>query len=83
LVFKVIKYSIIINYLFYHAARCPATLEARHSRETITILEGDKRPVAAVADHVEVRDVEIAHDQSKAARILFDPSHNLAERLLR
>ena len=37
---------------------------------TITVLEGEKRPVAAVADHVEVRhvrEVEIAEDQTKSA----------------
>jgi NAD+ kinase len=53
---------------------------------TITILEGEKRPVAAVADHVEVRhvrQVEIAQDTAHAARILFDPGHSLAERVLR
>ncbi|MCX6847860.1 NAD kinase [Aestuariivirga sp.] len=52
----------------------------------ISILEGEKRPVAAVADHVEVRhvrEVEIAQDQTRAARILFDPGHSLAERVLR
>lgn len=56
------------------------------AKVTITILEGDKRPVAAVADHVEVRhvrEVEIAQDQSKSVRILFDPGHSLAERVLR
>ena len=56
------------------------------AKVTITILEGDKRPVAAVADHVEVRhvrQVEIAQDQAKSARILFDPGHSLAERVLR
>ena len=45
----------------------------------------DKRPVAAVADHVEVRhvaEVEIAEDVTKAAKILFDPGHSLAERVL-
>jgi NAD+ kinase len=53
---------------------------------TITVLEAEKRPVAAVADHVEVRhvrEVEIAEDENKAARILFDPGHSLAERVLR
>ena len=53
---------------------------------TITVLEAEKRPVAAVADHVEVRhvrEVEIAQDTSKAAKILFDPGHSLAERVLR
>ena len=56
------------------------------AKVTITVMEGDKRPVAAVADHVEVRhvrEVEIAQDQSKAAKILFDPGHSLAERVLR
>jgi NAD+ kinase len=56
------------------------------AKVTITILEGGKRPVAAVADHVEVRhvrQVEVAQDQTKSARILFDPGHSLAERVLR
>ena len=56
------------------------------AKVTITILEGDKRPVAAVADHVEVRhvrQVEVAQDQAKSAKILFDPGHSLAERVLR
>jgi NAD+ kinase len=58
----------------------------QQARVTITVLEGEKRPVAAVADHVEVRhvrEVEIAQDESKSARILFDPGHSLAERVLR
>ncbi len=56
------------------------------ARVTITILEAEKRPVAAVADHVEVRhvrQVNIAEDRSKSAKILFDPGHSLAERVLR
>ena len=51
----------------------------------IEILEGAKRPVAAVADHVEVRNVRqvrIAEDRSKQAHILFDSGHSLAERVL-
>jgi NAD+ kinase len=55
------------------------------ARVTIDIREADKRPVAAVADHVEVRNVarvEIAEDRDKSARILFDPGHSLAERVL-
>jgi NAD+ kinase len=53
---------------------------------TITVLEADKRPVAAVADHVEVRhvrEVVIAEDRTRSAKILFDPGHSLAERVLR
>lgn len=55
------------------------------ARVTFTILEGDKRPVAAVADHLEVRHVErveIAEDKKRAVKILFDPGHSLAERVL-
>jgi NAD+ kinase len=51
----------------------------------IDILEHDKRPVAAVADHVEVRNVcavEIAEDKKRSVRILFDPGRSLAERVL-
>ena len=56
------------------------------AKVTINVLESDKRPVAAVADHVEVRhvrEVHIAEDRSKSAQILFDPGHSLAERVLR
>ncbi len=56
------------------------------ARVKVTVLEGEKRPVAAVADHVEVRHVrvvEIAEDMSRSANILFDPGHSLAERVLR
>lgn len=46
----------------------------------------DKRPVGAVADSMEVRDVkhvEIVEDRDMAAIILFDPEHNLEERILK
>jgi NAD+ kinase len=51
----------------------------------IEILEGDKRPVAAVADHDEVRDVhrvEVLSDKTISMRMLFDPGHSLEERIL-
>src|ERR1700721_2575969 len=52
----------------------------------IEVLEGDKRPVAAVADHDEVRDVrrvEVLTDKTISMRMLFDPGHSLEERILR
>jgi NAD+ kinase len=52
----------------------------------IEVLEGDKRPVAAVADHDEVRDVrrvEVLIDKTISMRMLFDPGHSLEERILR
>ena len=53
---------------------------------TIEVLEADKRPVAAVADHDEVRDVrtvDVSMDRSVAIKLLFDPGHSLDERILR
>ncbi len=53
---------------------------------TIEVREADKRPVAAVADHNEVRSVrsvEISMDRSVAMHMLFDPGHSLDERILR
>ena len=46
---------------------------------------GDKRPVAAVADHDEARDVrrvEVLSDKTISMRMLFDPGHSLEERIL-
>src|ERR1039458_2224539 len=51
----------------------------------IEVLESDKRPVAAVADHDEVRDVrrvEVLSDKTISMRMLFDPGHSLEERIL-
>ncbi|GIQ78690.1 NAD kinase [Bradyrhizobium sp. RD5-C2] len=52
----------------------------------IEVIEDEKRPVAAVADHDEVRDVrrvEVLSDKTIAMRMLFDPGHSLEERILR
>ena len=57
----------------------------RDAHVTLTILEAEKRPVAAVADHLEVRQVksvEITEDKKRMVKILFDPGHSLAERVL-
>jgi len=56
------------------------------ARVEIEVLEADKRPAAAVADHDEVRDVrkvEIGMDHTIAIPMLFDPGHSLDERILR
>ena len=56
------------------------------ARVTIEVLESGKRPVAAVADHDEVRRVhrvDIGMDRNVAMHMLFDPGHNLDERILR
>ena len=58
----------------------------RHTAKvTIEVLEPDRRPVSAVADNYEVRDVvsvEVAEDRSIQLCMLFDASRNLEERVL-
>ena len=49
------------------------------------VLEPAKRPVLAVADFTEVRDVrwvEVEEDTEVSFTLLFDPEHNLEERIL-
>ena len=50
----------------------------------LTILESGKRPVSAVADQREIRDiasVEVALDRSRSLSLLFDPEHALDDRI--
>lgn len=65
----------------WHGALLP-----NRARISVRVLETDKRPVAAVADHFEVRNVTEVHieeDRSLSLPLLFDPGHNLDERILR
>ena len=48
------------------------------------MLEADNRPVSAVADQFEVRDVaevDIKLDRERSLTLLFDPEHALDERI--
>ena len=52
---------------------------------TFEILEPDKRPVSAVADRDEARrvlKVIVRQDRTVRIRFMFDPEHNLEERIL-
>jgi NAD+ kinase len=49
------------------------------------VLEADKRPVAAVADSTEVRDVisvAVCEDRNVSVTVLFDPDQGLSERII-
>jgi NAD+ kinase len=51
----------------------------------IEVLEPDKRPVSATADHTEFRDVvrvEVMEESGIDIFMMFDPGHTLAERIL-
>jgi NAD+ kinase len=54
-----------------------------HFRFDVT--DSEKRPVSAVADYTEIRDVvsvEVWEDQTNSLTLLFDPEHDLEERIL-
>ena len=55
------------------------------AKVTIEVLEPDKRPVSAVADNTEVRQVARVHiceDRTQPLVMLFDAGRSLAERIL-
>ena len=65
----------------WHGALLPDRAHVR-----IEALQPDKRPVAAVADHDEVRSVctvDIRMDHGISMQLLFDPGHSLDERIVR
>jgi NAD+ kinase len=52
---------------------------------TLRVLEPGKRPVSATADFHEVRDVrqvQVRQAEEQGVRMLFDPEHNLEQRIL-
>ena len=56
------------------------------ARIVLRVRESDKRPVSATADFTEVRDVievEVRSDRKKPLALLFDPEHNLEERIVK
>jgi NAD+ kinase len=56
------------------------------AKVTIEVQDADKRPVAAVADSDEVRSVhsvDISMDHGTSLNMLYDPGHNLDERIVR
>lgn len=69
----------------FRPRRWRGALLPSHVTVTITILEEEKRPVAAAADHVEIRDVKdvtIREDPEARCLIMFDPDHSWDERIL-
>jgi NAD+ kinase len=69
----------------FRPRRWRGALLSHDAKVTFEILEGDKRPVSAVADNFEVRDViqvDVAEDRSIPLTILFDRGRSLEERVL-
>lgn len=57
-----------------------------HACVRFDILDADDRLVSATADFYEVRNVKsviVSEDRGQTAKLLFDPEHNLEERILK
>jgi NAD+ kinase len=70
----------------FRPRRWRGALLRRAAHVTFEILESDKRPVSAVADDTEIRDVhrvDIVEDSSLTLRLLFDPESSMEERILK
>lgn len=68
----------------FRPRRWRGALLNHESSITFEILDHKKRPVSAVADFTEVRDVvsvSVFEDRATTLSLLFDPEHNLEERI--
>ncbi|MFZ4124813.1 MAG: NAD kinase [Rickettsiales bacterium] len=68
----------------FRPRRWKGALLPHSSSVTFEILEPQKRPVSAVADFTEVRDVvsvSVFEERNISLTMLFDPEHNLEERI--
>ncbi|HEB89767.1 MAG TPA: NAD kinase [Deltaproteobacteria bacterium] len=69
----------------FRPRRWRGALVSRSARIQIEVLESNKRPVSAVADSTEVREVvevDIEEDRDVTVRILFEAGQSLSERNL-
>ncbi|HWA89580.1 MAG TPA: NAD kinase [Rhizomicrobium sp.] len=69
----------------FRPRRWRGALLSHKARVRFEMLEAQKRPVSAVADDLEVRDVtsvDVAEDRSVSMTMLFDAGHSLDERIL-
>jgi NAD+ kinase len=69
----------------FRPRRWRGALVPNKARIVVTVLEPEKRPVSAVADHFETRHVvkvEIEKARNIELLMMFDPDHGLEERVL-
>ncbi len=70
----------------FRPRRWRGALLPRTAKVHLETLEVEKRPVSATADFTEVRDiveVTVSETRAVAQTVLFDPEHNLEERILK
>lgn len=69
----------------FRPRRWRGALLPQQSRLSITVLDAQNRPVSAVADFTEIRDIQsvaVWQDADSRMQLLFDPEMNLDERML-
>ena len=69
----------------FRPRRWRGALLSSSSHFRFEVMNTPKRPVSAVADYTELRnvvEVEVWEDHSKCLTLLFDPEHDLEERIL-
>jgi NAD+ kinase len=69
----------------FRPRRWSGALLSHNSSVNLTILESQKRPVNAVADFTEIQDVTevvVSEQRKSGVTLLFDPEHNLEERII-
>jgi NAD+ kinase len=69
----------------FRPRRWRGALLSHKDKVTFEVLESEKRPVSAVADNVEVRDViqvDVVEDRSISLTVLFDAGRGFEERVL-
>ena len=70
----------------FRPRRWKGAIVPERTRIEFNVREGSKRPVSAVADQREVRDirsVRVTVDRNRSLTLLFDPEHALDERITR
>jgi len=70
----------------FRPRRWRGALLPKSSKLKISILEPQNRPVSAVSDFTEIRDVqtvEVWQDNTVDISLLFDPEMNLDERMIK
>ncbi len=69
----------------FRPRRWSGALLSHNSSVNFTIMESKKRPVNAVADFTEIQDVTevvVSEQRKSGVTLLFDPEHNLEERII-
>jgi NAD+ kinase len=69
----------------FRPRRWRGALLSHNAKVRFEVLEADKRPVSAVADHTEVRNVvqvDVQENRKVKLKLLFDEGHSLDERIL-